>query len=414
MIAKIIERASIANRIVLLIVLVSMFSILIALAGLSANEHHRTQQRVKNELSVLSDVVAHNITAALVFNDQLAAADLLQTLKVKAIIEYAKVDDADGNLFADFGDSGFASRQELSGDEFFTIETQLFVEKNKVGYLTLIANNKELTEAIQLYYLIVFSVILISFVFSTLLSIWIQRRFATPLINLANVAKKIATTGDYALQVEDRSSGELGQLIEVFNSMVRKADTREQALEAQVLERTGELEALNRQLAQQAHYDSLTNLPNRSLYEDRLKQSIAYAAREGTKVALMFIDLDKFKDVNDTWGHAAGDALLCQVSRRLEQQCRQMDSVARIGGDEFTMLFMLNDESDDVDEISRRIIDLFQLPFDIFDQPLVVTMSVGVAVYPTHGYDFDVLKAKADKAMYQAKVSGRNQFCIYH
>jgi len=414
MIAKIIERASIANRIVLLIVLVSMFSILIALAGLSANEHHRTQQRVKNELSVLSDVVANNITAALVFNDQRAATDLLQTLKVKAIIEYAKVDDADGNLFAYFGDSTFASRKEQSGDEFFKIETQLFVEKNKVGYLTLVANNKELTEAIQLYYLIVFSVILISFVFSTLLSIWIQRRFATPLINLANVAKKIASTGDYALQVQDRSSGELGQLIEVFNSMVRKADTREQALEAQVLERTGELEALNRQLAQQAHYDSLTNLPNRSLYEDRLKQSIAYAAREGTKVALMFIDLDKFKDVNDTWGHAAGDALLCQVSRRLEQQCRQMDSVARIGGDEFTMLFMLNDEDDDVDDISRRIIDLFQLPFDIFDQPLVVTMSVGVAVYPTHGYDFDVLKAKADKAMYQAKVSGRNQFCIYH
>jgi len=413
MISTIIDRTSIGRRIVLLIVLVSMFSILIALAGLSANEHHRTQVRVKSELSVLSDVVATNITAALVFKDKHAATELLKVLKVKAIVEYANVEDIDGMPFAEYGDSTFALLQQQRGGEFFTVKTLLFVDDVNVGYLTLVANDQELTESIQLYYLIVFAVILISLVFSILLSVWVQRRFATPLIRLADVAKQIAATGNYSLQVTDKASGELGQLIEVFNSMVRKVDTREQALEALVLDRTTELEALNSKLEQQAYYDSLTKLPNRFLYEDRLKQSIAYAAREGSKVALMFIDLDNFKDVNDTWGHAAGDALLCQVSRRLEQQCRQMDSVARIGGDEFTMLFMLNDEHDDINEISRRIISVFQMPFDILDQPLVVTMSVGVAVYPTHGYDFDVLKAKADEAMYQAKMAGRNQFYIY-
>jgi len=413
MLAHILERTSIAKKIVFLIVLVSMVSILIALAGLSINEYHRTQERVKSEISVLSDVVATNITAALVFNDQFAAIELLDALKVKAIVEYAKVEDLDGNIFAEYGDNTFVARQASKEGDFFTVSTQLFVDRNKVGYLTLVANNQELTESIRLYSWIVFSVIVISLVFSTLLSIWIQRRFASPIIHLAGVAKAIATNGDYSLQAQNKSSGELGQLIEVFNSMVQKIDTREQALEALVLERTKELEALNQQLARQAHYDSLTKLPNRSLYEDRLKQSIAHAAREGTKVALMFIDLDNFKDVNDSWGHAAGDTLLCQVSRRLEKQCRQMDSVARIGGDEFTMLFMLNDEHDDINEIARRIINLFQVPFNILDQPLVVTMSIGVAVYPTHGYDFAVLKAKADEAMYQAKLAGRNQFCIY-
>lgn len=413
MINKIIERTSIAKRIVVLIVLVSMISILISLAGLSINEYHRTQERVKSELSVLSDVVANNITAALVFKDQFAAKELLETLKVKAIVEYAKVEDLDGNIFVEYGNPSFVSQKSGQNVDFFSVETQLFVGKKKVGYLNLVANNNETTESIRLYSLIVFAVIFISFIFSTLLSIWVQRRFATPIIHLAEVANKIATTGNYELQSSDRVSGEIGQLISVFNSMVRKINTREQALEALVLERTKELEELNQQLETQAYYDSLTKLPNRSLYEDRLKQSIAYAAREGTKVALMFIDLDNFKQVNDTWGHAAGDALLCQVSRRLEKQCRQMDSVARIGGDEFTMLFMLNDEHDDINEISRRIIDLFQVPFDILDHPLVVTMSVGVAVYPTHGYDFDVLKAKADEAMYQAKLAGRNQFCIF-
>ena len=157
----------------------------------------------------------------------------------------------------------------------------------------------------------------------------------------------------------------------------------------------------------------MTKLPNRALYEDRLRQSIARAARDGSKVALFFIDLDKFKEVNDTWGHAAGDELLCQVSRRLEKQCREMDSVARIGGDEFTMLFMLEESQEEVNDIARSIVDLFQIPFNIMDRPLLVTMSLGVSIYPTHGYDFDVLKAKADNAMYQAKQAGRNQFLIY-
>lgn len=400
------------QKIVALIVLVSMFSILIAIAGLSINEYRASEQRLTQEISVISNVLTGNITAAVIFDDKQAAQELLDALETEPLIEYAKVEDEWGNLFVQFGDSRFNEVKVVEDYDFYTVAAPLYLGDRMVGRLVLVANDFRIKESIRVYLTVVVAVIFISLIFSFLLSLWIQRRFATPIIELANIAGYIAKTGDYTQRSKVTASGEIKLLQDVFNGMLVKTNDRELALEALVAERTKKLEELNQQLANQAYYDNLTQLPNRALYEDRLKQSIAQAAREGTKVALMFIDLDKFKVVNDTLGHAAGDELLIQVSRRLELQCRSMDSVARIGGDEFTMLFMLSN-NDDVNEIARRIIDVFQIPFNIMDRPLLMTMSLGISIYPTHGQDFDVLKAKADQAMYQAKQAGRNQFLIY-
>ncbi len=412
MINKMLARLTIGQKIVSLIVLVSMFSIMIVISGLSLNEFRSTQDSIKREISMISNIIAENMKAAVVFDDNFAAQELLAALSAQPIIEYARVSNKANELIAEYGNHKIYQSQTLINDDLFEVKTLLYFEDEFIGTLIVFANDVAYVQAIQVYLMVVLAVLCTSFVFSVLLSIWVQRRFATPIIDLANVAKKVAISGDYSLRAKNGIGGEIGQLLTVFNGMLKKIDHREQELEALVQNRTNELEKLNKKLADQAYYDSLTKLPNRSLFEDRLKQSIAHAARENTKVALMFIDLDKFKEVNDTWGHAAGDALLCQVSRRLEKQCREMDTVARIGGDEFTMLFILED-NDDISEISRRIVDVFQVPFDILNKPLVVTMSVGVAVYPTHGYDYDVLKAKADEAMYKAKRLGRNQFCIH-
>ncbi|NRA61718.1 MAG: diguanylate cyclase [Psychrobium sp.] len=412
MINKMLTRLTIGQKIVSLIVLVSMFSIMIAISGLSLNEFRSTQDSMKREITMISNIIAENMKAAVVFDDNLAAQELLAALSAQPIIEYARVSNKANELIAEYGNHTIYQSQMPINDDLFEVKTLLYVDDKIIGTLIVVANDVAYVQAIQVYFMVVFAVFCTSFVFSVLLSIWVQRRFATPIIDLANVAKKVALSGDYSLRAKNEIGGEIGQLLTVFNGMLKKIDHREQELEALVRIRTNELEELNKKLADQAYYDSLTKLPNRSLFEDRLKQSIAHAARENTQVALMFVDLDKFKEVNDTWGHAAGDALLCQVARRLEKQCRVMDTVARIGGDEFTMLFIL-EENDDISEISRRIVDVFQVPFDILNKPLVVTMSVGVAVYPTHGYDYDVLKAKADEAMYKAKRLGRNQFCIH-
>jgi len=412
MIKRFIHKLPIGQKIVALIVTVSMFSILIAIGGLSINEFREIDRRMTQEVTVISDVLATNITAAIVFDDKDAAQELLNALKAKIAVEYARVESADKVLFAHYGKENLANKDTVNEMSYYTIETPLYVNQRRVGNLILVFNNAQMSESIRVYLTVVVAVIFISLVFSFLLSVWVQRRFAAPIIELAAMAEDITKTGDYTIRTTAKTSGEIKLLQDLFNDMLAKTNDRELALEALVSKRTQELETLNKQLENQAHYDSLTMLPNRALYEDRLQQSIAHAARDGSRVALFFIDLDKFKIVNDTLGHAAGDELLCQVSRRLEKQCRQMDTVARIGGDEFTMLFMLDDELNDVNEIARRIVELFQIPFDIMDEPLLMTMSVGVSIYPTHGYDFDVLKVKADNAMYQAKQAGRNQFLI--
>lgn len=411
MINKLLLKLSMGQKIVALIVSVSMMSILIAIAGLSINEYRAAEQRMTKEISVISDVLADNITAAVVFNDSESAQALLDALKTNGLVEYAQVVDEKNELFVQFGNPVLQAQSVIDDMGYYSITTGLFIEDRAVGQLLLVVNNTQIRESIRVYLTVVVAVIFISLVFSFVLSVWVQRRFATPIIELATLASEISDSGDYSKRTQTMATGEIALLQDVFNDMLEKTNDRELALEALVVERTKELEALNKQLENQAYYDNLTKLPNRALYEDRLKQSIAAANRENTKVALMFIDLDKFKDINDTYGHAAGDELLCQVGQRLEKQCRAKDSVARIGGDEFTMLFMLED--DDAGEIARRIIDVFQVPFNILDRPMLMTMSLGVAIYPTHGQDFDVLKAKADAAMYQAKQSGRNQFLIY-
>ncbi len=157
-----------------------------------------------------------------------------------------------------------------------------------------------------------------------------------------------------------------------------------------------------------AAHDALTGLPNRTLLQDRLRHALAQARRKNERVALMFIDLDNFKDINDTLGHDVGDELLKQVANRLQQVMRDIDTVARLGGDEFTaILSECNEQMAHL--VARRIIDELCASFNIHDRQLFVSASVGVAFYPEDGKDSVALLKAADSAMYRAKELGRNR-----
>jgi diguanylate cyclase (GGDEF)-like protein/PAS domain S-box-containing protein len=164
----------------------------------------------------------------------------------------------------------------------------------------------------------------------------------------------------------------------------------------------------------QAHYDMLTGLPNRVLANDRLLQAVSRARRDGGKVATMFIDLDHFKEVNDTLGHAVGDSLLRQVAQRLVQTVRGDDVVARLGGDEFLVVAGSLDHGDEAAAIAEKITAAFSAPFVVGERELVTTPSIGVAVYPDDGTEPMVLLRNADLAMYEAKDSGRNMYRFYN
>ncbi|MEQ1517668.1 MAG: EAL domain-containing protein, partial [Usitatibacteraceae bacterium] len=167
------------------------------------------------------------------------------------------------------------------------------------------------------------------------------------------------------------------------------------------------------ELFQRAHFDSLTGLPNRSLFSDRLQLEIARCRREGRSLAVMFVDLDHFKSVNDSHGHGAGDGLLCESARRIREAIRESDTVSRHGGDEFTVLLTDFREQRDALYIADNVIRALSLPFTIAGQDCYLSATIGIAIFPETGETVEELLKHADTAMYRAKAAGRGQALFF-
>ena len=162
-----------------------------------------------------------------------------------------------------------------------------------------------------------------------------------------------------------------------------------------------------------AYHDALTGLPNRPLFIDRLIVALANTSRTGHELAVLFLDLDRFKDINDSLGHSIGDALLKSVAERVRRCVREGDTVARFGGDEFTLLIPRIDQIEDAAKIAQKIIDTVKIPFVIHEHELFVTTSIGVSIHPMDGHDAETLLRNADTAMYRAKEQGRDNYQLY-
>jgi len=162
-----------------------------------------------------------------------------------------------------------------------------------------------------------------------------------------------------------------------------------------------------------AYYDALTGLPNRTLLQDRLAKALAGARRQKEKVALLFLDLDRFKDINDSLGHSVGDLLLQQVAERLKTWAREQDTVARLGGDEFLIMLTHMKNIPDAAVAAERLMDAMTAEFIVQGRSLNIGCSVGISIFPEHGADADHLIKNADAAMYGAKENGRNNFRFF-
>jgi len=175
------------------------------------------------------------------------------------------------------------------------------------------------------------------------------------------------------------------------------------------ISRRREQEARIRDLA---YFDSLTGLANRTLLKDRVRHDITQARRRRSSLSLLFIDLDHFKQINDSLGHQTGDQVLIQVSQRLQQLIREQDTVSRLGGDEFVAV-LPDTDADGASYVARHLLQELALPYQIGTHELTVTPSIGIAVYPADGGDFDTLYRCADTAMYRAKQEGRNGYSFF-
>ncbi len=180
-----------------------------------------------------------------------------------------------------------------------------------------------------------------------------------------------------------------------------------------ILRDISERRRIEEHIRHMAHHDALTGLPNRVLLEERLAAALERARRDDVPLALLFIDLDRFKNINDSLGHHVGDQVLCEVARRLRQAVRATDTVARMGGDEFVVLLTRISSPADCEPVARKILQIMTPPVLIGPHELRVTASIGVSTYPDSGADSAGLMRHADSAMYQAKDAGRNTFRRY-
>lgn len=195
--------------------------------------------------------------------------------------------------------------------------------------------------------------------------------------------------------------------------------TMRKSLEESLRNTTQELSQTNQELRESqtrlyylANHDPLTGLPNRQLFQEKLQQSIEWAASGSRMVALLFIDLDGFKQVNDSLGHSVGDQLLKSVAKRLIASLRASDTVARLGGDEFTVILTTVPGQPEVERVAQKMIDTLGLPYSLNGQLVQVSASVGIAIYPIHSDTPERLLLGADEAMYEAKATGKNRYVI--
>ncbi|GBG14635.1 uncharacterized protein NMK_2234 [Novimethylophilus kurashikiensis] len=226
-----------------------------------------------------------------------------------------------------------------------------------------------------------------------------------------------STAGQYAsTELVKSMSGELVAAITLYHDRQEGLSEMDFSLLKQASNLVAiaiERKRLEERMEQQASFDPLTGLPNRRLFGIRLHEEVRKAERNNTSVALLFIDLDHFKEVNDTLGHDIGDRLLIEAAARIRQCVRASDAVARLGGDEFVVTIVDAAETDQIARLSQQIVDAVSRPFSIDNNLAYVSASVGIACYPDDGEDLKVLVSRADQAMYAAKAQGRNGYCFF-
>ena len=248
--------------------------------------------------------------------------------------------------------------------------------------------------------------------FSLLLALGVSVMFnnsiLAPLAALRRAAKEIAG-GNLAARAPTGGPEEMASLAQAFNDMTEALIERNRELERHI----ADLQQAQDTIWRMAYHDPLTGLPNRHLFEDRLHMAAAQARRRGCMVGVLFLDLDRFKLVNDSFGHGFGDKLLRQVGRRLSEALDSGCTLARTGGDEFVVLLPEVAREAEVEEAARRLLDAMQTPFTVDGRELYLSASIGVVLCPQHGEDAQTLLRNADIAMYRAKERGRSTYQVY-
>ncbi|AZF23345.1 diguanylate cyclase domain-containing protein [Pseudomonas sp. R3-52-08] len=381
------------GHLILALVAVTLASVSLTLLGVLALRVY-----AEHNLHLIARSINYTVEAAVVFDDSAAATEALSLIAQAEEVAQAEVFDANGKLLAQWvrPNTGMLSRVELELAHALLeqpISQPILHQGQTVGSIHLTGHGGSLLRFLLSG--------LAGIVICTALSAWVALHLARRLLNgitgplksLAAVAHAARSERDFDRRVPPAQIAELDSLGSDFNALLGEMEAWQNHLQSE-----------NETLAHQASHDSLTGLPNRAFFEGRLIRALRSAAKTNERVAVLFLDSDRFKDINDNFGHAAGDAVLMAVAERVRAQLREDDLVARLGGDEFAVLLAPLHKAEDAQRIADKIIASMDAPIPLPGNTQVVTsLSIGIAIYPEHGATPGTLLNAADAAMYQAK-----------
>jgi diguanylate cyclase (GGDEF)-like protein len=402
------------------------------------------QQQLRSQGRTVLAMLADLSAPALAMPDRTSVEQILAGIAGDSDIAYVAVHDQKGAPVAErriatalaseplpaFEVAASSSNAETSIER--TIGGLRFVELEKpvvatagglpIGYIRLGMSSGRQQQSLRNHLLGALTVVGLLVIIAVITTLLLTRRLVAPMRRLMRAARAVGS-GRLDVYVPAKSADELGLLTHTFNHMTQRlAESQgevahyQHTLEEKVAQRTKELEVATAHAYKLAQHDILTGLPNRSLLNQRLRQILAQALRDGTQVACLFLDFDNFKRINDTLGHDAGDQLLQAIGQRLTKAVRESDTVARLGGDEFVLVLPSLSAADatfEVMAVISRVRESFVEPFRLSDQIPTLTCSIGVAIYPVDAPDAITLIKQADTAMYSAKESGRNAYRFY-
>lgn len=413
-IAPDIRNWSIKSKLKAVIILTSLAVLLVLFLVFVLTQRTFLRNSLSQEMNVLARNLANNSAASVIFGDHRTANETLESLKAYPQVAAGIIYDTEGRIFSSYHNQEALGSLPTYPSPALLDAGHLFSRRyldsiHPIGYgtealglLYLRASLAPIEKTLMRYIGYGFMGLGGAFVLAWMLAVRLQRVISQPIDQLAAAMKAVSKERNYSQRVKMESRDELGSLIDDFNEMLVQIEVRDQ-----------ELRSKQNRLDYLAHHDTLTSLPNRLLFQDRLHHAISKARRIQQGMALLFLDLDRFKNINDSLGHEVGDQVLQEVAKRLSAIVRESDTLARLGGDEFVITLEQNTESREITIVAQKILQTLSTAFHIDAHELYITASIGISLYPDNGLTSEALMKTADVAMYRAKEKGRNNFQFF-
>ncbi|MDI3297341.1 diguanylate cyclase domain-containing protein [Janthinobacterium tructae] len=353
-------------------------------------------------LRLVARSMSYTVEGAVVFGDALVAKEALALIGVNEDIDQAQVSDKAGKVLARWerGEHGTRYYIERALTGWMLPDSLTFpVMRNDqaIGSITLVPHSRSLLPFLLSGLSCLLACLVLSLVVAVRLSRRMEKEITSPLRHLAETAHRVRRDRSFELRVPPANIAELNQISDDFNALLDELEAWQSHLQKE-----------HASLSHRANHDSLTGLSNRAFMEAELERAILEARIGNGKVAVLFLDSDRFKYINDTFGHASGDRVLVTIAARIKQQLREGDLVARLGGDEFAILLKPLRNSSDAMHIADNIITAMAQAIELpTGNSIVTSLTIGVAVFPDHAIDAVSLVGAADEAMYRAKQAQR-------